>query len=90
MEVDRTAFAMGLLIHFLDGVEGQWTIPFNLTNCEIISDLSQAHFRDNAEGFISYYGNVNIETNLGTNVTTEQLTNGIDQNLFNWTYWYSR
>jgi len=74
----------------IDGGEGQWTIPFNLTNCEIISDLSQAHFRDNAEGFISYYGNVNIETDLGTNVTTEQLTNGIDQNLFNWTYWYSR
>lgn len=73
----------------IDGGEGQWTTPFNLTNCEVISDLAQAHFRSSAEGFVSYYGNVNIEVDLGTNVTTEQLTNGLEQSLFNWTYWYN-
>jgi len=73
----------------IDGGEGLWNAPFNLYNCEIVSDLAQAHFRAAAEGYVQYFGNLNIEADLGTNVVVDTLTTGIDISIFNWTYYYS-
>ena len=74
----------------IDGGEGTWNTPFNIYNCEVISDLSQAHFRAGAEGYVGLFGNVNVESDLGTLVTVETLPVGIDQSVFSWTYWYNR
>lgn len=71
----------------IDGGEGTWNAPFNVYNCEVITDLAQAHFRADAEGYVSLFGNVNIESDAGTNVIVDTLANGIDQSLFSWTYW---
>lgn len=73
----------------LDGGEGQWNAPFEITNCTVIADTAQAHFRAAAEGYVSYFGNVNVEADLGTNVVVDTLTTGIDISIFNWTYYYS-
>ena len=57
------------------------------SNCEVISDvLEQSHFRADAVGYISLFGNVNVEADAGTAVV---VSNGIevDQSLFDWTYY---
>ena len=74
----------------IDGGEGIWNTPFNIYNCEVISDLSQAHFRADAEGYVGLFGNVNVESDLGTSVVVETLPNGIEQSVFGWTYWYNK
>ena len=74
----------------IDGGEGTWNAAFNIYNCEVISDLAQAHFRAGAEGYVGLFGNVNVEADLGTLVTVETLPVGIDQSVFSWTYWYNR
>tara|TARA_R110000772_G_scaffold205751_2_gene316375 strand:+ start:91 stop:1173 length:1083 start_codon:yes stop_codon:yes gene_type:complete len=71
----------------IDGGEGQWNAPFTIDNCEVISDvLEQSHFRADAVGYISLFGNVNVEADAGTAVV---VSNGIevDQSLFDWTYY---
>lgn len=74
----------------IDGGEGQWNAPFTIDNCQVISDvLEQAHFRADAVGYISLFGDVAIEANVGTAVVVSTLSSGIDQNIFNWTYWYN-
>lgn len=72
----------------IDGGEGQLNPPFNIENCEIISDvLEEAHFRAEATGHISYFGNINFEANQGTSVVLDQLFSPIDHSNFQWTYW---
>ena len=71
----------------IDGGEGQWNAPFTIDNCEVISDvLEQAHFRADAVGYISLFGNVNVEEDAGTAVV---VSNGVEvnQSLFEWTYY---
>ena len=71
----------------IDGGEGQWNAPFTIDNCEVISDvLEQAHFRADAVGYISLFGNVNVEGDAGTAVV---VSNGVEinQSLFDWTYY---
>jgi len=71
----------------IDGGEGSWNAPFTLENCEVVSESAQAHFRADAVGYLSYFGNLNIQADPGTAVTVNTLSNGIDQSLFSWTYW---
>ena len=71
----------------IDGGEGSWNAPFTLENCEVVSELAQAHFRADAVGYLSYFGNLNIQADPGTAVAVNTLPNGIDQSLFSWTYW---
>lgn len=72
----------------IDGGEGQWNVPFTIDNCEVISDeLEQAHFRADAVGYLSYFGNVNFETDGGTAVVVSSMSNGVNQSLFDWTYY---
>jgi len=73
----------------IDGGEGLWNAPFNIYNCEIVADTAQVHFRAEAEGYISLFGNVNIEADPGTSVIVDLLPNGIDQSTFGWTYYSS-
>lgn len=74
----------------IDGGEGQWNASFIMENCEVSSnELAQAHFRADAVGYISLYGNVNIEANEGTAVVVSDLLNPINKDSFSWTYYYS-
>ena len=60
-------------------------------NCEIISDvLEEAHFRAEATGHISYFGNINFEVNQGTSVVLDQLFSPIEHFNFQWTYWFNQ
>lgn len=70
----------------LDGPEGVLTGDFSLINGTFItSDSVNCHFRDGASGYVSYEGTTNIESDLGTNVITEQLTVGANKTIFGWT-----
>ena len=72
----------------IDGGEGQWNVPFTIDNSEVISDeLEQAHFRADALGYLSCFGNVNFEQDEGTAVVVSDMLNGIDQSQFDWTYY---
>ena len=72
----------------IDGGEGQWNAPFTIVNSEVIYDgLSQAHFRADAVGYISLFGNVNVEENSGTAVVVSEMLSGIDMEQFSWTYY---
>jgi len=72
----------------IDGGEGQWNASFTIDNSEVIYDgLSQAHFRADAVGYISLFGNVNIEADSGTAVVVNEMLSGIDREQFNWTYY---
>tara|TARA_R100000455_G_C6242602_1_gene101115 strand:+ start:45 stop:245 length:201 start_codon:yes stop_codon:yes gene_type:complete len=62
---------------------------FSITNCESISEISQAHFRAEASGYISLFGNFNIEADPGTNVQVDSLSTGADYSKFNWTYYFN-
>jgi hypothetical protein len=70
-----------------DGGEGTWNAAFTVTNCEVVADLAQTHFRAGAEGHVSLYGNVNIEADVSTNVTVDTLQTSIGHSAFNWTYY---
>ena len=75
----------------IDGGEGQWNVPFTIDNSEVVSDeLEQAHFRAEALGNLSYFGNVNFEVDEGTAVLVDTLVSGINHLEFNWTYWFNR
>jgi hypothetical protein len=75
----------------IDGGEGQWNAPFTIDNSEVISnELEQAHFRADAVGYLSYFGNLNIEANSGTAVVVDTLVSGIDHSVFGWTYWFNK
>ena len=75
----------------IDGGEGQWNAPFTIDNSEVISDeLEQAHFRAEALGNLSYFGNVNFEADEGTAVLVDTLVSSINHSEFNWTYWFNR
>ena len=75
----------------IDGGEGQWNAPFTIENAEVFYDnLSQAHFRADAVGYISLFGNVNVEANSGTAVVVSSLSSQIDREQFNWTYYISQ
>jgi hypothetical protein len=73
-----------------DGGEGNWNAPFVIENITVISNETEdMHFRADAVGYISLFGDVAIEANVGTAVVVSTLSSGIDQNIFNWTYWYN-
>ena len=71
----------------IDGGEGSWNDSFTLTNCEVAADTAQAHFRAAAQGYVTLFGNVNIETDADTDVLVDTLQSGIDHSVFNWTYY---
>jgi len=72
----------------IDGGEGQWNAPFIIDNCEVISDvLEESHFRADAIGHISLFGNVNVEADAGTAVVVSNMLNGINHSIFEWTYY---
>jgi len=73
----------------IDGGEGAWNAAFSVTNCEVISTLAQAHFRAGAEGYVSLYGNVNVEADAGTAVVVDTLGVGVDYSTFNWMYYFN-
>ena len=75
----------------IDGGEGIWPQDnnFSITNCESISELSQAHFRAAAIGYVSLFGNFNIEADSNTNVQVDNLPTGVDYSIFNWTYYFN-
>jgi len=73
----------------IDGGEGIWNADFSITNCESIFELSQAHFRAEASGYVSLFGNFNIEADPGTNVQVDNLSTGADYSKFNWTYYFN-
>jgi hypothetical protein len=72
-----------------DGGEGTWNAAFTVTNCEVIADLAQAHFRAGAEGYVSLYGNVNVESDAGTAVVVDTLPVGLEYSTFNWMYYFN-
>ena len=75
----------------IDGGEGQWNASFTIDYSEVVSDeLEQAHFRADALGYLSCFGNVNFEANEGTAVVVNTLTSGIDHSMFSWTYWFNK
>lgn len=75
----------------IDGGEGQWNAPFTIDNSEVISnELEQAHFRADVVGYLSYFGNLNIEADTGTAVVVDTLVSGIDHSVFGWTYWFNK
>ena len=58
---------------------------------EVVSDeLEQAHFRADALGYLSYFGNVNFEADEGTAVVLNESLSGLNHSDFNWTYWFNR
>jgi len=73
----------------IDGGEGIWNLPFSMTNCHIIAETSEAHFRDGAEGNITYFGSVNFEADTNTNVIVNELFDQPSLD-FGWTYYYNR
>ena len=93
-DIDNVIIVPGLSndhVFEIDGGEGQWNAPFTIDNSEVVSDeLEQAHFRADAVGYLSYFGDVNFEVNEGTAVVVNELVSGINHSEFNWTYWYNR
>ncbi len=72
----------------IDGGEGQLNTPFVIENCEVLyNNTSEAHFRADAAGYVSLFGDVNIEANNGTDVVVSQLSTEIDHSVFDWTYY---
>ena len=45
------------------------------------------HFRAEAVGYISLFGDVAVEANVGTAVVVSTLSSGLDEGIFNWTYY---
>jgi len=71
----------------IDGGEGQWNAPFTMWGGTIIdTDTAQIHFRDGAEGYVSFNGVANIEADLGTSVVVDTLHAGAQLGEFNWTW----
>jgi len=73
----------------IDGGEGAWNDSFTLTNCEVVADTAQAHFRAAAQGYVTLFGNVNIEADADTDVLVDTLQSGIDHSVFIWTYYFN-
>lgn len=73
----------------IDGGEGSWNNSFTLTNCEVVANIAQAHFRAAAQGYITLFGNINIEADVDTYVLVDMLQSGIDHSIFNWTYYFN-
>ena len=70
----------------IDGGEGSTNPMFILEEGMFIStDGVELHFRDGANGFISYTGVANISTDSLTSVMVDT-TAGADPTVFNWTY----
>lgn len=73
----------------IDGGEGQFNAAFTIVECEVYYNmLSQAHFRADAVGYISLFGNVNIEEESGTAVVVSEMSEGIGRQQFEWTYYH--
>ena len=77
----------------LDGGEGNTNPSFTITNCELDNTLiwpwpSYVHFRSQANGNVSLFGDFDIEADAGTNVVVDTLSGvGFDRNIFTWTYY---
>lgn len=70
----------------LDGGEGTSNPPFTIENGTFIStDGVDLHFRDWAQGFISYTGQSNIEADTNTSVMVDTIM-GANFNKFTWTW----
>ena len=71
----------------LDGGEGSYNPMFSITNCRIkYHENNRMHFRDGANGNVTYTGNVNIVAEPGTNVVVDTLTVA-NESVFDWTYY---
>ena len=74
-----------------DGGEGNWNAPFVIENITVISNETEdMHFRADAVGYISLFGDIEIEADLGTAVVVDTLVSGIDHSVFGWTYWFNK
>jgi hypothetical protein len=74
----------------IDGGEGLWNAPFVVENCGVLYEsIAQAHFRAGATGSVSISGDVNIEADIGTSVSVNQVPVSVDSSSYNWTYWLS-
>ena len=71
----------------LDGGEGSYNPMFSITNCKIeYHENNRMHFRDEANGNVTYTGDLNIVSEHGTNVVVDTLA-VINESVFDWTYY---
>ena len=71
----------------LDGGEGFYNPMFSITNCRIeYHENNRMHFRDGANGNVTYTGDVSIVTEPGTNVVVDTLAFA-NESVFDWTYY---
>ena len=71
----------------LDGGEGSYNPMFSITNCKIeYHENNRMHFRDGANGNVTYTGGVNIVAEPSTNVVIDTLAI-INESVFDWTYY---
>lgn len=79
----------------LDGGESNTNPSFTITNCELDNTLiwpwpSYAHFRSQANGNVSLFGDFDVEADAGTNVIVDTLSEvEFNKSIFNWTYYNS-
>ena len=71
----------------IDGAEGSWSAAFTMWGGTLIDpDTAQIHFRDGAEGYVSFNGVANIEADSGTSVVVDTLHAGAQLGEFDWTW----
>jgi len=72
-----------------DGGEGAYNPNFTITNCNMLDTIfwpAYVHFRDRANGYLSYQGDCDFHYEQGVNVIVDTVT--IDnENTFDWTYY---
>ena len=74
----------------IDGPEGTYQDSFVMENGILIStDGVECHFRDGAEGSVSFEGQANVSADSGTNVAVTILENVIMPD-FSWTFTYGQ
>jgi hypothetical protein len=74
----------------IDGPEGTYQDSFVMENGILIStDGVECHFRDGAEGSVSFEGQANVSADSGTNVAVTILQNVIMPD-FSWTFTYAQ
>ena len=74
----------------IDGPEGNYSDTFIMENGILIStDSVECHFRDGAEGLVSFEGTANVVADSGTNVTVTLLQDVVMPD-FSWTFTYAK
>ena len=74
----------------IDGPEGTYSDTFVMENGILIStDGVECHFRDGAEGSVSFEGEANVSADSGTNVAVTILQDVVMPD-FSWTFTYSQ